>query len=199
MRPLTAPRAIGALATVGALGATAAGFATGAQATTTPVRASLPPLHPAHWLIAGSSAASGLFGVLPAATRTAARARSAADATAATIHRMIAAGDRIARLPYVYGGGHGSFAASGYDCSGSVSYVLHAAGLLSAPQASGDLESFGEPGPGRHVTVYANGGHAWMTVDGRRFDTIALQETGTRWSRTISSAAGYTVRHPRGL
>jgi len=80
-----------------------------------------------------------------------------------------------------------------------VSYVLHAAGLLSTPAASDALESFGDPGPGKHVTVYANSGHAWMTINGRRFDTIALQETGTRWSPTISSSAGYIVRHPHGL
>jgi cell wall-associated NlpC family hydrolase len=124
---------------------------------------------------------------------------SATDAVTGRLRAMIRAGDRIAKLPYIYGGGHGSFDAGGYDCSGSVSYVLHAGGLLSTPQDSGGLESFGDAGPGRHVTIYANGGHAWMTIDGRRFDTIALQETGTRWSSTISSASGYTARHPRGL
>jgi hypothetical protein len=112
---------------------------------------------------------------------------------------MIEAGTDIARLPYVWGGGHGSFTASGYDCSGSVSYVLHAAGLLSVPEDSSTLTSYGAPGRGKYVTIYANGGHAWMTIDGRRFDTIALQETGTRWSRTIPSAAGYVAVHPKGL
>jgi hypothetical protein len=112
---------------------------------------------------------------------------------------MIRGGDRIARLPYVYGGGHGSFTADGYDCSGSVSYVLHAGGLLTTPEDSGSLESFGQPGRGRHVTIYANAGHAWMTINGRRFDTIAFQETGTRWNRTIPPRAGYTVRHPKGF
>jgi hypothetical protein len=112
---------------------------------------------------------------------------------------MVKAGDRIAKFPYVYGGGHGSFTSSGYDCSGSVSYVLHAAGLLSVPEASTALESFGAPGPGRHVTIYANADHAWMTIDGRRFDTIALQETGTRWSHTIPATDGYVVRHPVGF
>jgi hypothetical protein len=121
------------------------------------------------------------------------------DPATATVRRMIAGGDRIARLPYSYGGGHGSFSASGYDCSGSVSYVLHAGGLLSTPLDSGGFAGYGDPGPGRHVTIYANGGHAWMTIDGRRFDTIALKQTGTRWSKAISSADGYVVRHPRGL
>jgi hypothetical protein len=114
------------------------------------------------------------------------------------IARMIAAGDAIAHAPYVYGGGHGSFQSSGYDCSGSVSYVLHAGGLLSSPLDSSALESYGQPGPGRHVTIYANAGHAFMVIDGRRFDTIALQETGTRWSSSIGSTSGYVVRHPAG-
>jgi hypothetical protein len=77
--------------------------------------------------------------------------------------------------------------------------VLHAAGVLSTPDDSSGLEGFGAPGPGRHVTIYANSGHAWMRIDGRRFDTNALQETGTRWSPTISSSAGYVVRHPPDL
>jgi cell wall-associated NlpC family hydrolase len=112
---------------------------------------------------------------------------------------MVAAGNAIATRPYVYGGGHGSFISNGYDCSGSVSYVLHAAGLLSSPEDSGTLEGYGAPGPGRYVTIYANAGHAFMVINGRRFDTIALQETGTRWSSTVGSTAGYVVRHPVGL
>jgi cell wall-associated NlpC family hydrolase len=116
----------------------------------------------------------------------------------AGIAEMIAAGNRIATLPYIYGGGHGSFDASGYDCSGSVSYVLHAAGLMSIPEDSGQMESYGDPGPGKYVTIYANAGHAFMTIDGRRFDTIALQETGTRWSDTLGDTSGYVVRHPVG-
>jgi hypothetical protein len=127
------------------------------------------------------------------------RRHARVDKVASAIKRMVGAGDRIAKLPYVYGGGHGSFTSAGYDCSGSVSYVLHAARLLDTPMTSGSLESYGLPGPGKHVTIYANGGHAWMTINGRRFDTIALQETGTRWSSTISSSAGYVVRHPRGF
>jgi hypothetical protein len=112
---------------------------------------------------------------------------------------MIAAANSIATLPYIWGGGHGSFSSPGYDCSGSVSYVLHAAGLLSVPQTSGSLESFGVPGPGKFVTIYANSGHAWMTIDGRRFDTIALQETGSRWSDEMMSTDGYVAVHPQGL
>ena len=115
------------------------------------------------------------------------------------VARAERAADRIARRPYVYGGGHSGFQSAGYDCSGSVSYVLHAAGVLSAPLASGGLAGFGLPGRGRYITIYANGGHAWMTIRGRRFDTIALKQTGSRWSRVAASAAGYTVRHPAGL
>jgi peptidoglycan hydrolase-like protein with peptidoglycan-binding domain len=115
------------------------------------------------------------------------------------VARVIAAGDEIASRPYVYGGGHGSFQSSGYDCSGSVSYALHGGGLLSSPEDSTGLESYGEAGPGKHITVYANAGHAYMVVDGKRFDTVAQQETGTRWSSSTTSAAGYVARHPAGL
>ncbi len=115
------------------------------------------------------------------------------------IANMIAAGNRIARTPYIYGGGHGSFNAAGYDCSGSVSYVLHGGGLLNTPLDSSQFMSWGEPGPGRHVTIYANPGHAYMVINGRRYDTSAVSETGSRWTRTMRSSGGYVVRHPSGL
>jgi cell wall-associated NlpC family hydrolase len=115
------------------------------------------------------------------------------------VRRMTEAGSHIAHRPYTWGGGHGSFDASGYDCSGSVSYVLHAGGKLGSPQDSSGLMSYGDPGPGRYVTIYSNAGHAWMTIGKRRFDTIAFQQTGTRWSSSSMSTAGYTVRHPHGL
>ncbi len=113
--------------------------------------------------------------------------------------RVIAAGDEIATRPYVFGGGHGSFQSTGYDCSGSVSYALHGGGLLSSPEDSSALESYGEAGPGQHITIYANSEHAFMVIDGKRFDTVAQQETGTRWSNSMTSTAGYVVRHPAGL
>jgi peptidoglycan hydrolase-like protein with peptidoglycan-binding domain len=116
-----------------------------------------------------------------------------------SIGAMIAAANRIATLPYVWGGGHGSFVASGYDCSGSVSYVLHAAGLLASPEDSSALEGYGLPGPGRFVTIYANAGHAWMTINGRRYDTSGLGENGSRWAASPRSGAGFVVRHPPGL
>jgi hypothetical protein len=111
---------------------------------------------------------------------------------------MISAADSIATLPYIWGGGHGSWISPGYDCSGSVSYVLHAAGLLSAPEDSSELESYGAPGPGQYITIYATDGHAWMTIDGRRFDTVALSEDGSRWADGGGEFAGYVVRHPIG-
>ncbi len=117
----------------------------------------------------------------------------------AAVAKVIAAGNAIATLPYIYGGGHASFHASGYDCSGSVSYALAAAGLLSSPLDSTGFENWGVSGPGRWITVYANADHAWMVVAGWRFDTVALAETGTRWSRTMASTAGFIVRHPPGL
>ena len=117
----------------------------------------------------------------------------------AAVHQIIAAGNAIATLPYIWGGGHGSFQANGYDCSGSVSYVLAAAGLLSAPEVSGDFESFGDAGPGRWVTIYANAGHVWMDVAGWRFDTVALAQTGSRWSQGGGEYGGFVVRHPPGL
>jgi peptidoglycan hydrolase-like protein with peptidoglycan-binding domain len=117
----------------------------------------------------------------------------------AKIAAMIAAGNRIASTPYVYGGGHGSFESSGYDCSGSVSYVLHGAGLLDSPLASGGFTSWGEPGEGERVTIYANAGHAYMVIDGRRFDTSGLSAAGTRWQPDDRSSAGYVAVHPPGL
>src|SRR5436190_2936445 len=112
----------------------------------------------------------------------------------------IAAANRIIRKPYRYGGGHRSFNDSGYDCSGSVSYALHGAGLLRSPLDSSSLMSYGRPGRGRHITIYSNPGHAFMVVDGRRFDTSAMSETGgSRWSNRMRSTSGYFARHPAGF
>jgi cell wall-associated NlpC family hydrolase len=115
------------------------------------------------------------------------------------VKQVIAAGNAIAGLPYVWGGGHGAFRASGYDCSGSVSYALAAAGLLSSPLDSTGFESWGDAGPGKWITVYANAGHAFMVVAGWRFDTSALSGGGTRWTREMRSAGGFVARHPAGL
>jgi peptidoglycan hydrolase-like protein with peptidoglycan-binding domain len=115
------------------------------------------------------------------------------------VRRIIAAGNRIADKPYKYGGGHGQWDDSGYDCSGSVSYALHGAGYLSSALTSGGFMSWGSPGRGRWVTIYASPGHVYMIVNGRRFDTTGRYENGTRWQSETRSSAGYTVRHPPGL
>src|SRR5215218_10839631 len=115
------------------------------------------------------------------------------------VRQMIEAGNQIARTPYLWGGGHGKWVDSGYDCSGSVSFVLASAGYLSSPLASGPLMSWGEPGRGRWVTIYAHEGHVFMTVAGIRFDTSGAAATGSRWQNEMRSTAGFAVRHPAGL
>ncbi|HET9199186.1 MAG TPA: hypothetical protein VFN92_13150 [Solirubrobacterales bacterium] len=111
---------------------------------------------------------------------------------------VVAAANAIATTPYVWGGGHGSFESSGYDCSGSVSYALHGGGLLESPLDSTGLETWGEPGPGRWITVYANASHAWMVVAGISFDTSG--GAGPRWHDPwASSPEGFVARHPAGL
>ena len=112
---------------------------------------------------------------------------------------VICSGDSIARTPYLWGGGHGKWLDKGYDCSGSVSFVLAAAGLLGGPLDSGHLMSWGQPGKGRWVTIYANAGHVFLEVAGIRFDTGAQSVTGSRWANTGRSTAGFVARHPAGL
>lgn len=124
---------------------------------------------------------------------------SSTSGTPAAVERAISAANRIASLPYRYGGGHASFQDSGYDCSGTVSYVLHAAGKLDRPMDSGSLMSYGSSGPGRYITVYASSSHAFMVINGRRFDTSGRQASGSRWQSSERSSAGYVVRHPTGL
>jgi cell wall-associated NlpC family hydrolase len=114
------------------------------------------------------------------------------------IAKVVAAANEIATTPYVWGGGHGG-RSGGYDCSGSLSYALAAAGLINGSLTSGGFMSWGEAGPGRRITVYANAGHAFMVVDGRRYDTSALRGGGTRWSSSMRSTAGFVARHPPGL
>jgi cell wall-associated NlpC family hydrolase len=115
------------------------------------------------------------------------------------VQEIIEAGNKIATKPYRYGGGHGRWRDSGYDCSGSVSYALHGASLLDTPLDSTGFMSWGERGEGEWVTVYANPGHAYMIVAGLRFDTSASKRSGSRWSETTRSSRGYRVRHPEGL
>jgi cell wall-associated NlpC family hydrolase len=118
----------------------------------------------------------------------------------AVVARVIAGGNAIADFPYIWGGGHASFIANGYDCSGSVSYALAAGGLLSSPLVSGDLASWGEPGPGRWITIYANAGHTFMDVAGMWFDTAGRSGPyASRWLVATPPLGGYAVRHPQGL
>jgi hypothetical protein len=120
------------------------------------------------------------------------------DAPAA-VQAVVQAGNQIARLPYRYGGGHATWIDTAYDCSASISFAFAAAGLIAAPMVSGDLARWGDPGPGRWITVYANGGHAFMEVAGLRFDTGGLVATGSRWQASSRPTAGFAVRHPPGL
>jgi hypothetical protein len=115
------------------------------------------------------------------------------------VKQIIEAGNIIARTPYVWGGGHGKWIDKGYDCSGSVSFALAAAGLLNGPLDSGRLSHWGDPGPGKWVTIYANSGHVFMEVAGVRFDTSAARIRGSRWDNSGRSTAGFAVRHPPGL
>lgn len=116
------------------------------------------------------------------------------------VQAVIAAGNQITNFPYIWGGGHGSFQARGYDCSGSVSYALRGANLVSEPLVSGDFEDWGEPGPGKWITVYANAGHVFMIVGGVRYDTSFRDGPyGTRWQTAKRPMSGFVVRHPAGL
>jgi hypothetical protein len=120
------------------------------------------------------------------------------------VARAIQAANRIHKRTYIWGGGHRSFKAKGYDCSGAVSYVLHAAGVLSAPLVSGQLAWWGSPGPGSWITVYANKTHTYMVIAGLRYDTSPLGESvnqgrGPRWRYTLRTGTGFAVRHYPGL
>jgi len=115
------------------------------------------------------------------------------------VHAVIAAGNKIAHKPYIYGGGHGRWEDAGYDCSGSVSYALHGAGLLEQSMPSGGFMRWGDSGPGQWITIYAHGGHMYMVVAGLRFDTSGRTRAGTRWQADMRPTSGYAVRHPPGL
>ncbi|HWH96663.1 MAG TPA: hypothetical protein VNT03_22570 [Baekduia sp.] len=112
---------------------------------------------------------------------------------------LIAAGNQIAALPYRYGGGHRDFVDTAYDCSGSVSYALHGAQLLDATLDSTGLSRWGQRGPGKWITVYANKTHTYLMVAGLRFDTSGQKAAGTRWQAAPRDSRGFKVRHPPGL
>jgi cell wall-associated NlpC family hydrolase len=115
------------------------------------------------------------------------------------VQDAVAAANRITRKPYRYGGGHGRFRDSGYDCSGAVSYVLHGAGLLRGARDSRGLMSWRRRGPGRWMTVYSNPGHAYVVIAGLRFDTSGRGASGPRWRTEPRSTRGYVARHAGSL
>ena len=116
------------------------------------------------------------------------------------VQGAINAANTIIGRPYIWGGGHGSFYSRGYDCSGSVSFALFGGGLIPRPLTSGELEHWGEPGPGKWITVYANAGHTFAEIAGLRWDTVGdAQGTGPRWHLAPTSTAGFVARHPPGL
>jgi cell wall-associated NlpC family hydrolase len=138
--------------------------------------------------------------------QTGPRARVLRDGTAIApenapevVKRVIMAANEIAKFPYKWGGGHGAWRDTGYDCSGSVSFALASAGLLSRPLTSGGFLSYGRPGRGRWITIYTHSGHMFMVVAGLRFDTSGQGRAGTRWQEDVRSTAGFAVRHVPGL
>jgi peptidoglycan hydrolase CwlO-like protein len=115
------------------------------------------------------------------------------------VRAAIEAANQIDNLPYIWGGGHGSFTSSGYDCSGAVSFALHGGGFLSSPLDSTGLEVWGEPGAGNWITVFANSGHAWAMIAGLRWDTAGNGSDGPRWSTELNeNTADFVARHPAG-
>jgi cell wall-associated NlpC family hydrolase len=115
------------------------------------------------------------------------------------VQTVIQAGNQIAHLPYRFGGGHGTFTDNAYDCSGSISFAFAVAGLLNRTVTSGELMSYGAPGPGKWITIMANGTHTFMYVAGLRFDTGGIRVTGSRWQAGGRPYAAFAVRHPLGL
>jgi hypothetical protein len=115
------------------------------------------------------------------------------------IKRVIAAANEIVGTPYIWGGGHGAWHSPGYDCSGAVSYALAGGGFLSAPLTSVGLETWGAPGPGKWLTVYANSVHTFAVVDGLRWDTVGdAAGSGPRWHPLLADTSGFVARHPPG-
>src|SRR3954453_10235193 len=156
---------------------------------------------------AGGSAGTGGSGYQAPEGNAPARARLSSNGRPAIapdnappeVKRAIAAANRITRKPYKWGGGHGQWEDSGYDCSGAVSYAMHGAGILKRPRDSTGFMGWGKAGKGRWITVYANSGHAYTVIAGLRFDTSAAGAgggSGPRWRTKPRSSSGYTVRHP---
>ena len=129
---------------------------------------------------------------------------AAPTAAPVAVQEAIFAANEIVGRPYVYGGGHASFDSDGYDCSGTVSYLLHGGNWLASPLPSGNLMRWGASGSGRWVTVYANGGHTWVKIAGLRLDTSSAGERvssgdGPRWRKNLRGGSGFVRRHPLGF
>jgi hypothetical protein len=148
---------------------------------------------------APTSTAAPATTVTPAATVGPDGLAVAPAGAPAQVVALIAAGIAIASLPYKYGGGHQSFDDRAYDCSGSVSFALHGAGLLDETLDSTGLAGWGQAGPGAWITIYANKTHTYLVVAGLRFDTSGQKQAGTRWQAAPRSSRGFKVRHPAGL
>ena len=152
---------------------------------------------------------TGPGGATGAATINANGTATAPANAPAQVQEVIAAANQIIDTPYVWGGGHGSWRSDGYDCSGAVSFALHGGGLLASPEDSTSLESYGDPGPGKWITIYADASHAFMVVAGRAFDTANYSGpnipagSGPRWrsnpTANLADGGDYIVRHPPGL
>ncbi|MCX6855047.1 MAG: peptidoglycan endopeptidase [Verrucomicrobia bacterium] len=116
------------------------------------------------------------------------------------VMQAISAGNEIVGKPYKYGGGHASFNDTGYDCSATVSYALHGAGLIDSVGTSGSLRKYGKSGAGKYITVYAKSGHTFIVIAGLRLDTGYNGENeGPKWSTRSRPIKGYVLRHPSGL
>jgi cell wall-associated NlpC family hydrolase len=119
-----------------------------------------------------------------------------------SVKNAIWAANTLRRKPYIWGGGHGSFYDRGYDCSGTVSFALHGAGVLNSPLPSSDLMRFGERGRGRWMTIYSRNGHTFAVIAGLRLDTTDLGrggDVGPRWYAYGRDTGGYAARHPMGM
>jgi cell wall-associated NlpC family hydrolase len=166
--------------------------------TATPAPAPPPPVAPAPPTVTPGGTVPGTV----AKVGPDGKALAPADAPDA-VKYAIWAGNQIQTMPYVYGGGHASFSDTGYDCSGSVSYALHGAGLLAVPEDSSDLGAWGLEGPGAWITVYTNPGHAYAVIAGLRLDTSRVNDprgqNGPRWRKKPRDPTGYDARHFSGL
>ncbi|MET0604701.1 MAG: hypothetical protein ABW167_22165 [Baekduia sp.] len=167
--------------------------------TSSPRNAAAAAQAPAASATAPASTTAPATTVTPVATVGADGLAVAPAGAPAQVVALIAAGNAIASLPYKYGGGHESFDDRAYDCSGSVSFALHGAGLLDTTLDSTGLVRWGQAGPGAWITIYANKTHTYLIVAGLRFDTSGQKKAGTRWQAAPRSSRGFKVRHPAGL